>query len=210
MHRADDRVLICDCRHARQGLAQVNAGHVGANRPKWAADIVRRVRLGVERLKLARPTDEEEDNAVLRRPARRSAVKIEAGQREAGGRGADGAGLEEVAPAQRLGWVHGGSPSGCGSIALLPILIGARRQATGNQPTRRSEESSRMSFRLPGFFGASRWQLNVYAPQRGQGRDSSDSRSYTDSVIVRGHPNSHDWHCTIHPFMTVPCWRPRE
>jgi hypothetical protein len=52
--RADDRELVGQPRELRQVLADAEAGHAGGDRPELAADLFRRVGLGVERVHLGR------------------------------------------------------------------------------------------------------------------------------------------------------------
>src|SRR5687768_9800548 len=64
MDRADDGVAMRELSHAREELADVNAGHSGGDRPERAAYVAGRVRFGVPGVELARAADEEQEDQV--------------------------------------------------------------------------------------------------------------------------------------------------
>ncbi len=68
-NRADDRQLVGDAGQPRHVLREVDAGHLGADGLELAANLGRRVGLGIERLEVRRPAVHPNQDAT-RRPFR--------------------------------------------------------------------------------------------------------------------------------------------
>ena len=67
--RAHDDQLVHDPGQARKGLADLDAGDVGGDRPPRAGDFLGRVRLQIEHVLMRRPADQvDQDHRFLRRP----------------------------------------------------------------------------------------------------------------------------------------------
>ena len=99
VNRAQDRVAVGRLGHEGEVLADFDAGHVGLDRPERPAHVVGGVGLEVPGVELAGAADEEEEDAVdVLRPLGR----VEVGQRQGDGAGAQGADFEEVAPRQAV------------------------------------------------------------------------------------------------------------
>ena len=80
MHAANQAILVRLTRQARQVFANLDAGNVGRGRPKLAAEVRRRVGLQIERLELARPAEQIDQDARFRPPSPR---RITASRRRA-------------------------------------------------------------------------------------------------------------------------------
>ena len=65
----DDRVLVGQLGQARELLADLNAGHVGLDGPKLAADFLGRIRLEVEEIQMRRTAGQVNINHRLVRAA---------------------------------------------------------------------------------------------------------------------------------------------
>jgi hypothetical protein len=104
---AEQRVLVRVLRHAREDLADLDAGDVGRDRLVRTANLGRRVRLHVPRIELARAADQHQHDAVdvarridpPRRLQHRQIAKAEAQQRQRSG-------VQEIAPPQAVAEVH--------------------------------------------------------------------------------------------------------
>src|ERR1051325_4351308 len=171
---AEDRVLVGHLRQARQVLADVDAGDVGADRPKLAADLVGGAGLEIEGLQMARPAvgPEEDDREIARGPLIRQ--NLREARRRAGTKSAEaeapelqpGAAIERTGARKRWRVRHPISPAGYSTLYCIGLAPG--KHHFGARPINWSNSSSVNTFTpsclalsslLPAFSPATRYSV---------------------------------------------------